>query len=527
MTFKKLSRLLLFMILPGFLSAQNLRLADTRSFLFEDWYFEHLTNPQLSQRPMFISDYEKFSDSAIAIPETRSPAFSKHLYTHKTERGFLSIDPVLISDKAYSLADDMLYMQNGLGFDMKARHRDIFYADILLYGFTANYPDDICDGIDTLGFLPHYNNAFTGSGDRLYSYEADFRLTFTPQDYIRFETGKSRHFFGQGKYSLFMADNAASMPFVSVVADVWRLQYRWAVMRGGDYNLDFAESERGLYAKYFAVHYLTVNLTKRIKLSFFEGVITNAYDQNGKKGLDINYLNPIIFYRPVEFGAGTFDNAILGLGLDIRLFNKFFLYSQLVIDDLIVSEFKARSGWWGNKYGLQAGFKSYDFLGTENVFVRAEFNALRPYTYSHARDNIHYGSYGIPMAHPAGANFADLNLEIKYARKRMLYGLEAQALITGQDTGSVSFGADVYRSYDARYDNYGIEFLQGKEYRQMALHAYGSFLINPKVNISVQAGLRWLYRYSVTEKQSRGMLYLALNSAAFYNVFDRLERYRF
>ena len=121
----------------------------------------------------------------------------------------------------------------------------------------------------------------------------------------------------------------------------------------------------------------------------------------------MHFFNPVIFYRPVEFAAGTYDNALLGFGLNVRIFKNSYLYSQLIIDDLIISELKQATGWWGNKYGIQAGFKSYSLFNIDHLFFLSEINAVRPFTYSHARDNINYGNYQMPMAHPEGANFLE------------------------------------------------------------------------------------------------------------------------
>ena len=501
--------------------SQVLNLKDERSFLFEKAYTTRTNLPHLSMKPLFFEEYNKLADSLYSnLKLTGSPALNAHLFLKKNDKSSLSLNPVFISDKTYRSSDKALYMQNGLGFSLKAQHSKKWYLDALIYGFSAKYSPKMQSQIDSFGLLPHYGNDFSNVDKRLFSYEADLRFGFKPADFMRFETGKSRHFLGYGRRSLFLSDNAVSLPFVSTVVDVWRIQYRWSFLRGADYDLESHSLGRGLYSKYIALHYLSLNLTDRININFFESIVSNAYDQNGTKGPDVHFFNPVIFYRPVEFAAGTYDNALLGLGFNLRLFKRLYLYSQFIIDDMIISEVKNKSGWWGNKYGLQAGFKSYDFLGLENLFVLSELNFVRPYTYSHARDNINYGSHRMPLAHPEGANFAEALVNIKYASDRFLYALELQAFTSGTDSADVSFGADIYRSYNARNDDYGIDFLQGQAYSKYRANAYVSYLLNPKINVSLKLGSRYAYMPGQRSEKHELMFYLALSSAAFYNFFD-------
>lgn len=410
-------------------------------------------------------------------------------------------------------------MQNGLGISLKARHNNRWYADVSLYGFSVNYPQQIIRRADSLGFLPHYGEDFFKADQRCFSYEADWRLSFHPADYIRFETGKSRHFFGMGKRSLFLSDNSASHNFLSTEVKVWKLKYRWMLMAGKDYDLEIRLPERGLYTKYTALHYLSLNLGQRVNLNFFEAVVSNLYDQKGKRGFDMHFFNPVIFYRPVEFAAGTYDNALLGFGLNVRIFKNSYLYSQLIIDDLIISELKQATGWWGNKYGIQAGFKSYSLFNIDHLFFLSEINAVRPFTYSHARDNINYGNYQMPMAHPEGANFLEGIICIKYARDRFLFAAEAQLLRAGADTDESSFGGDIYRSYNERNDDYGVELLQGRPYSEYFGNVYVSYLLNPKIHVSLKSGIRYIAGDFSGKPEQNMFFYIGLSSAVFYNVF--------
>ena len=117
------------------------------------------------------------------------------------------------------------------------------------------------------------------------------------------------------------------------------------------------------------------------------------------RGLDINYLNPFIFFRPVEYGIGSADNSILGAGLKWSFNNNIIGYSSIILDEFLLSELRDQSGWWGNKYGAQFGIKLFDLLKKDGLYTIAEYNLVRPYTYSHMSSKQNYGHKNHSLAH--------------------------------------------------------------------------------------------------------------------------------
>ena len=228
---------LIFNVLPAF--SQSLSLLDDRAYLFEKSLVSDTSEQHISLKPYFYENYFSVADSIYqSLSHSHAPALSRHLFFRERNASALALNPVFISHKAYAEKDKIWYMQNGLGISLKARHNNRWYADVSLYGFSVNYPQQIIRRADSLGFLPHYGEDFFKADQRCFSYEADWRLSFHPADYIRFETGKSRHFFGMGKRSLFLSDNSASHNFLSTEVKVWKLKYRWMLMAGKDYDLE-------------------------------------------------------------------------------------------------------------------------------------------------------------------------------------------------------------------------------------------------------------------------------------------------
>ena len=128
----------IFLYFSGF--SQVLNLKDERSFLFEKAYTTRTNSPHLSMKPLFFEEYNKFADSLYSnLKLTGSPALNAHLFFKKNDKSSLSLNPVFISDKTYRSSDKALYMQNGLGFSLKAQQGKKWYLDALVYGFSAKY----------------------------------------------------------------------------------------------------------------------------------------------------------------------------------------------------------------------------------------------------------------------------------------------------------------------------------------------------------------------------------------------------
>ena len=158
-----------------------------------------------------------------------------------------------------------------------------------------------------------------------------------------------------------------------------------------------------------ATHYLSANMGGRLTVSLFESIMLGE-DSMGHV-FDINYLNPVIFYRPVEYSIGysRHGNAIIGLGLKYKLTDLSHIYGQLILDEFTLKELKAQNGYWANKYGGQIGFKWFDVFGYEHLTLQSELNIVRPFTYSH-KDLYQTTLICSTIGTPYGASFEHLTI---------------------------------------------------------------------------------------------------------------------
>src|SRR5690606_23707573 len=123
---------------------------------------------------------------------------------------------------------------------------------------------------------------------------------------------------------------------------------------------------------------------------------------------DVNYLNPVIFFRPVEYNhAGSSDRMLVGLNISYKFNARHQLYGQLILDEFLLSKLFGGEKWWANKYGIQLGYKSYSPFGLKGLYYQGEFNFVRPFTYTHATSVQSYSHMNMSLAHPFGANFME------------------------------------------------------------------------------------------------------------------------
>lgn len=271
-------------------------------------------------------------------------------------------------------------------------------------------------------------------------------VTFRPIKQINVKFGNDHNVFGSGFRSLILSDNSSPYMFLRLDTQLGRFKYTnlWTSM------INHEKWTSGLRAKKFAaIHHLSVNLTDKINIGVFEAEVFNRDSVGG--GYDLNYLNPIIFYRYVESYLGSEDNALLGFDFRWLLGKKASIYSQFVLDEFLTKYLFNGSKSWANKYSFQLGAKYVDAFGIPNLDLQTEFNLVRPYTYAHKDGGRNYAHYGQSLAHPLGSNFKEFIGIVRYkpTSRLSVYGTLMLAN-KGMDPNGVNYGGDINKSYENR-----------------------------------------------------------------------------
>lgn len=347
----------------------------------------------------------------------------------------------------------------GAMLELSWKNKITLYGDFM--AAKGSYSPFWINRVDSLNIMPGNGLRYNSTPGKLYYENWNAYLSWSPNKFLNVQAGKGKNFWGYGYRSLFLSDNATNYPFLKFTATFWRMKYVSMVAQMKDIRGAGGDASRYIN-KYGTFHLLSWNVTKRFNINIFESVIWQAKDTLQNRQLDIHYLNPVIFFRPVEFSLGSSDNSIIGFGADYKVNDQINIYFQGLLDEFVLDQIKADSGWWANKYGLQIGIKAIEPFKVKGLMVQTEYNAVRPFTYSHGSVYQNYGHFNQPLAHPAGANFRDWVTIVEYRYKWITVSNKLVIGNYGTDTSGLNFGGNIYQSYSGRAQDYHNYIGQGQ-----------------------------------------------------------------
>lgn len=495
---------------PRYSSEINIPLSHEFYSRFDKEFNQIGTNTHSASKPLMFGEvnrYYDFEEQRSQLLQDRSTfagrkLWNEHLVRFQTDKYWFTLDPgfdLQIGKDFEQISHDFTYnngrqfiVQGGLG--KKFNFYSVVYES---QGRFAEYYNRYAESIRPAGgdpaIVPGRGVAKTFM-DEGYDYPvAEGYLSFTPAEFINIQFGHGKNFIGDGYRSLILSDNASPYPYLKLNTNFWKLKYTntWMSLR----DVRPAVVNSGSYrTKYIANHYLSLNVTKRLNLGFFESVM---WENDNDRGFDINYLNPVIFYRAIEFATGADGgNAIIGLSGKYKFSNQMYAYGQWLIDEFSSGDIFGGEGSWKNKLGFQAGLKYFDAFKINNLYLQAEYNQVRPYTYSHNSITLNYGHNNQSMAHLWGANFREFIGIARYRRDRW-YG--STKIILGErgfdfsDFGSKSnYGQDIYRTEDDRPFETGVEIGQGNTTNSFYTELEAGYIVNPSTNLKLFAS--FIYR---------------------------------
>ena len=275
------------------------------------------------------------------------------------------------------------------------------------------------------------------------------------RDHVNTTFGYGKNFIGDGISSLFLTDNSSSMPYLKIQASFWHLNYECLYL---ELTPQFIKgADKPLVHKYSSMRYVSWNATKTLTLGFFEGEVFGR-----TTGYEISYLNPLILTTTVNRYNGAGDKSLLGFNVKKILGHQVQLYGQFIFNEFRFKELTSTRGWYGNKFGVQAGAKYFNAFGIRNLDLQGEVDAVRPYTYA-AQDTIaNYTNYNQPLADPLGSGFIKTIGVLRYSPVRNFYiTAKATYYIRGNDIDSTNYGNDVFKPYPSATNQYGVRMING------------------------------------------------------------------
>ncbi|GAB3534223.1 hypothetical protein GCM10027443_20940 [Pontibacter brevis] len=446
---------------------------NTQYLLNDNWNYTNQDNNE-SKRPILKYFYQNKTD----------------LYSFQNEHFTLRINPVLHLEAGLDNQTDGMRYINTRGVQIEGTIDGKFGFYTFIGENQARFPGYVMDRIARDGVVPH-----EGLWKRFKENGYDFLtargyLNYALSRHVEIQLGHDRHVIGDGYRSLVYSDYAPPAFFLKLNTNVWKLHYMnlfqelTADYRRGGGDILFPK-------KYMALHRLGLNVTDNFNIGLFEQVVF----ARGKGRFELQYLNPVIFYRSIEQNIGSEDNALLGADFRWNILNRVQLYGQLMLDEFLLSEVRASNGWWANKQAGQIGAKYIDAFGLSNLDLQGEVNIIRPYTYQHMDQFRNYQHYRQPLAHPIGANLYELIGIVRYQPIPRL-NLTGKAIATryGQDIvtalDTLNYGGNVNLSYLDRVSGYGNEIGQGITTNQLHLDLTATFQLRHNMFLDLKQIIR-------------------------------------
>ncbi|MBK9285586.1 MAG: hypothetical protein IPM51_14895 [Sphingobacteriaceae bacterium] len=478
---------------------QQARNAFLENQVNEAFDYQNIQRPDLkfhsSFKPYLSSTFSNYNDSLIPfkfyafknyfLSKTFNEKPQKrnwfNLQLHPVVNASIGYDPLLKSPLAEYLG----------GMHLKTNINDDFTFAATLVGGRVSLPYFNDTLVYANKVIPEFGQAYSNNKKGYQVFDYTGYLSYSPHNnkVFNFQAGRDRHFIGDGYRSLLLSDVAPAYPFFRINTNIWRFQYNvWYTMMT---DISGANGEKEKFrTKFASFHYLSYNITKELNVSVFENIIWRGNDSLSNRTFDVNYLNPVIFFRPVEYSVGSPDNALMGLNISYKFKSHFKLYGQLALDEFLLSAIRARTGWWANKQAWQLGARYINAFGKRGLSFQFEYNEVRPYTYTHGIVQQNYAHYGSPLAHPMGANFRELLGMVKFRKKNIEFSGKLNYALIGKDTSNskTNMGQNLFISYVNRPYEYGHYTGQGIQNNFLQFDFKFTYFLIPDMNLRMEAG---------------------------------------
>ena len=486
---------------PEHQSALNIPLSQ-EDYTFLDYNFNKNDNAHTGFKPYRYEVATKYVDldaqkNALIIPKESwfgRKFFNEHMFIVQDKDFWLTLNPGANLQLGKDNSDLKYTYNNTRAAILKGGIGSQFNFSSVIYESQGRFADYINQYISdnrpvfSNGLVPGRGKAKSFNGDG-YDYPvATGYMSYTPNQFFNFQFGHGKNFIGDGYRSMFLSDVSAPSPYFKITSTFWKIRYTnlWLFM---DDVRPSAQVNGASARKFVVMHHLSYNINEKLNVSLFESVIS---DNESKNGLNINFVNPIIFFRPLEFQRGeSAGNALLGFSTKYKFSKNVVVYNQFLLDELNLKS--ASKGSWTNKFGFQFGAKYYNAFGIENLHLQTELNIVRPFTYSHSNPILNYAHFNQPLAHPWGANFWEFITIARYKKDRW-YG-DAKFIIGKKgfdiEGDPISYGGNLYIDYNNRGSDINQTLAQGNKTSIFIGDLRAGYLINPATNLKLFLNLTY------------------------------------
>jgi len=349
--------------------------------------------------------------------------------------------------------------------------------------------------------------------------------------FVDVEIGRGKHFFGDGHRSLLLSGEGMPYSYGKITTEVWKLKYVNLYTALDELSGATARDWSSYNRKFAAMHYLSWNAANWLNISLFEAVVWRSNDTLVQRGFDPAYLNPVIFYRPVEYYGGSSDNSLIGLNVLVKPGKGWGIYGQLTLDEFLLAEVQKdvkhlvgkndnQWGWWANKQSMQLGLRKHGLGKWRFANALTEINIVRPFMYSHSNTLENYAHFNLPLAHPAGANFYEWIGKFWVAKEKHYLESAAVCISQGLDNTNGVVGSDVNRRYFERSEEYGYFIGRGLRRTLWNLSFRYAYRVRNQGNLNAFVLLQQRFESVGGVQQNATFVQIGIKSQLFRGLYD-------
>ncbi|MGV9003094.1 gliding motility protein RemB [Flavobacterium sp.] len=489
---------------PQFESHNNIPFSHSYYSQFDDELNQVGANNHTSSKPYAyaeVNKYYNFIEAFKAIEKPKSTWLGKKFWNEnlvevKGEDYWFTLNPIVdlqLGKSQSNIKDNSnatfintrgIQFNGGLGKTVNFT-TTVYESQGRFAGYFNNYAESIKPDGGNPAIIPGIGIAKAFKTDAYDFPLAEANLAFTPSNFFNLNLGYGRNFIGDGYRSLLLSDGASPYPYLKLNTTFWKIKYTniytWLKDVRPEVTVD-----RTYATKYVASHYLSMNVNKRLNIGLFESVV---WTNQNNRGFDMSFVNPIIFYRTVEFSSSSRSgNALLGFTSKYKFSNQVNFYGQFLLDEFSLNDVKAGDNSWKNKFGYQLGAKYYNAFNIKDLLVQVEYNHVRPYVYAHSEPITNYGHNNQSLGHNWGGNFKEFVAIARYFKGRYFADVKITYGERGLDfntpDNNFNYGGNIYLDYDIdRPFNTGVKTGQGNKTTIFIADLQAGYLINPATNM--------------------------------------------
>ncbi len=369
--------------------------------------------------------------------------------------------------------------QNSTLYDIGFRFRGTVFNHL---GYSLSMQKGGVSGSQTFAalFEPRlkYNFKFIEAIENIGNYdfaEGYLRYYTEPAKNMRLalQLGREKLKFGYGYGSKFIISGDHTL------MDFFRLNFDYGVFSFtsitastvGTYN----DNRDFNYTKYLAINRFKLNFPKLIEFGVGENIIYSG------RGIDLAYLNPMIFYKFVEMSLQDRDNGSVWLDFQTHFLKNVEISGTFFLDENILSHLQEMN-LFSNKTAYQIGAFWYSPFSISDLTIISEYTKIRPYVYTHTNEKNSYSTFGQSIGHWIGPNSDEILLMAAYnLNDRIRFNCSYQYIRSGENIYDsenrlvFNAGGDLFVPYRMEVDPEHINFLDGERINQNIVTANVKF----------------------------------------------------